>query len=357
MRRVRFDPWIGGPILILLAVSLIVLRSMVPEDSARQVLFVAIAVAVYFLVAQLDYRILGKLSNVLYVFALALLLVTISLGRVTRGSVRWLEIGQLTIQPSELVKPVLIIFLASFVLKHSLKEGKNVFWFAILTAVPALLVYLQPDLGSSLVLWVIGISIAFASGISLKVFASTLLAMIVAVPLMFAILKPYQQDRLRAFIDPFADPLGGGYHVIQSMIAVGSGELFGRGLGHGTQSQLRFLPERHSDFIFASLSEELGFIGGGLVLLSYSVLIYRLLSGLKNGSDALGVQILTGVICMLLFQVSVNIGMNMGLLPITGVTLPLISSGGSSLLATTASLGIAQSVLSRGTKNQIFEIR
>src|SRR3990170_3063574 len=152
MRRVRFDPWIGGPILILLALSLIVLRSMVPEDSARQVLFVAISVAVYFLVAQLDYRILGKFSNVLYVFAIALLLVTISLGRVTRGSVRWLEIGQLTIQPSELVKPVLIIFLASFVLKHSLKERRNVFWFAILTAVPALLVYLPPEPLSSYLL-------------------------------------------------------------------------------------------------------------------------------------------------------------------------------------------------------------
>jgi len=357
MRRIRFDPWIGGPILLLLALSLIVLRSMVPGDTARQVLFVTLSIAVYFLVGHLDYRILGRLAKVLYVLSVVLLLVTFFLGRVTRGSVRWLEIGQLTIQPSELIKPVLIIFLSSFVLKHSLKVGKNVFSYAILTAVPALLVYLQPDLGSSLVLWVIGISIAFASGASFKILACALTAVIIAVPLMFAILKPYQQERLRAFVDPFADPMGSGYHVIQSMIAVGSGELFGRGLGHGTQSQLRFLPERHSDFIFASLSEELGFIGGGLVLFSYSLILYRLISGLKNGSDALGAQILVGVISMLLFQVSVNIGMNMGLLPITGVTLPLVSSGGSSLLATTASLGIAQSVLSRENKNQIFEIR
>lgn len=351
------DPWIVAPILILLVFSLVVLRSVFPEAASQQLLFAVAAIAAFFIISQIDYRILSQLSRFFYVFACALLVATFMFGRVTRGSVRWIEIGKLTIQPSEFIKPVMILFLANFVCTRSLRQTKNLLLYALLTALPVVLVFIQPALGNSLVLLIIGVSIAFTARTPLKAFVATIGGVTLSLPLVFKMLKPYQQDRLRGFINPFSDPLGSGYNVIQSMIAVGSGKLFGRGLGHGTQSQLRFLPEPYSDFIYASLAEELGFIGAIIVLISYFVLFYRLLDSVGEGFDPLGNHLIVAVLSMLLFQVTVNIGMNIGLLPITGITLPLISSGGSSLLATMISLGIAQSVIGRNKRPQTIEIR
>ncbi|MCH7951384.1 rod shape-determining protein RodA [Patescibacteria group bacterium] len=357
MRRQFFDPWIIGSIIVLLLFSLIVLRSVLPGEIGQQLLFVILGVVAFLFLSQIDYRILSELSRFFYGVAVVLLVATLIFGQATRGSVRWLEIGPLTIQPSEFIKPVMILFLATFVHTRSLRRGRNLMLYVLFTALPVLLVFKQPDLGSALVLSIIGLSIAFTAGIPLMLFGLVLGGTTLSLPLIFQFLKPYQQDRLLAFIDPFADPLGSGYNVIQSMIAVGAGKLFGRGLGHGTQSQLRFLPERHSDFIYASLAEELGFIGAGLVLASYFVLLYRLFSSIKEDCEPLGSHILVGILSMFMFQVTVNIGMNIGLLPITGITLPLISSGGSSMLATMISLGIAQSVVGRNKSRQTIEIR
>jgi rod shape determining protein RodA len=356
-RRIILDPWIVGPTLILLTFSLIVLRSVLPQAASQQFLFAISGIAVFFLVSQINYRVFAELSRFLYVFACMLLVITFMFGQVTRGSVRWIEIGALSIQPSELIKPVMVLFLAKFVQTKSLRRTNNLILYSLLTALPVFLVLIQPDLGSSLVILIIGLSIAFAANTPLKVLAATLGGTLLAFPLTFQLLKPYQQDRLRAFIDPFSDPLGSGYNVIQSMIAVGSGRIFGHGLGHGTQSQLRFLPERYSDFIFASLAEELGFIGAISVLASYFALFYHFLGSLKDKSDSLASYIIVGVVSMLLFQVTVNISMNLGLLPITGITLPLVSSGGSSLLATMISLGIVHSAVARDRPQQTIEIR
>lgn len=355
--RFRFDPWIVGSSLILLCFSIVVLRSVLPESTSQQLMFAVAAVATFFLFSQIDYQILAKFSRFFYLFACALLVVTFLFGRATRGSIRWIEIGSLTFQPSEFIKPVLILFLAEFVAKKRSLKTSNLLLFAALMSLPVVLVFIQPDLGSSLVLLIIGLSIAFAARTPLKAFIVILGVATVSLPLIFKFLKPYQQDRLRAFLNPYTDPLGSGYNVIQSMIAVGSGRLFGRGLGHGTQSQLRFLPERYSDFIFASLAEELGFMGAIIVLASYFILLFRLLLSVKKDLEPIGRFILIGVLSMLLFQVTVNIGMNLGLLPITGITLPLVSSGGSSLVTTMMSLGLAQSVIGRNKPTRTIEIR
>jgi rod shape determining protein RodA len=356
-KRFSFDPLIISTALILLGFSLVVLRSVFPQAASQQLIFVVAAILAFLIVSQIDYRVLSELSRFFYIFACALLVATFMFGQVTRGSVRWIEIGAYSFQPSEFIKPVLILFLANFVHANSLRRTKNLFIFFSLTALPVFLVFIQPSLGSSLVLSIIGLSIAFAASTPLKAFVMSLTGTTLALPLIFQFLKPYQQDRLRAFINPLSDPLGSGYNVIQSMIAVGSGKLLGRGLGHGTQSQLRFLPERYSDFIYASLAEELGFVGAIIVLACYFLLFHRLLNCVKASLDPVGKLILIGVFSMLLFQVTVNIGMNLGLLPITGITLPLISSGGSSLLATMISLGIAQSVIGRNQHRQTIEIR
>lgn len=357
MKESQIDLTITIPILIILLFSVILLRSLVPLETGRQIVFASSGFLLYVLVSRSDYRAIGSLARPLYLASLILLILTMGLGRVTRGSLRWLTLGSVSIQPSEIVKPALILFLAGFATSHSLREPRHLARFTVMTLLPVLLVFNQPDLGSSLVLIAIGISIALAAGARAQWLAAAGVLTVVISPLVFGILKPYQQDRLRAFFNPFSDPLGSGYHVIQSVIAVGSGQLVGRGLGHGTQSQLRFLPERHTDFIFASLAEELGFVGAIVVLGCYAVILTRLIRAVDRKTDLFGNLILVGVFAMIFFQVTVNIGMNIGIIPITGITLPLLSQGGSSLMATLASLGLATSVTRSRRKRAAFEIQ
>lgn len=357
MRNLSFDPFMVIPILVLLAFSIIVLASVIPEESGQQLVFTAAGIVVFFALSRIDYRLLSRFSHVFYVLVVCLLVGTFLFGEATRGSVRWISIGTFSIQPSELVKPVIILALAKYASSTLLGKTRSLLTFVLLVTLPTALVAGQPDLGSSLVLAVIGLTMALVAGVPLVVFLGAAVALGLFSPLLYRILQPYQQERLRAFIQPFSDPLGSGYNVIQSMIAVGSGKFFGRGLGHGTQSQLRFLPERQSDFIFASLAEELGFVGAMLIIMCYAVLIYRLLTSIQQQEEPLGEYILVGVFAMIMFQVAVNVGMNLGLVPITGITLPLVSLGGSSMIATMASLGLAQSVITRSPKQKAIEIR
>jgi len=357
MHKGLFDFWITAPIVILLAFSLALMRSVIPEEIPQHFLYVGIALLTFLVVSSIDYRLFGSLAPVFYVASLLLLVTTFIFGQVTRGAIRWIQIGPLTIQPSELTKPLLIIALSQWATRWRLRHIQALLMYIILLLIPLILVIKQPDLGSALVIGAVGVIIAFSAGISLKFLGMLFGGAVVSFPLIFTLLKPYQRERLSSFINPYADPLGSGYAVIQSVIAVGSGQLFGRGLGHGTQSQLRFLPERHSDFIFASLAEELGLIGTLLVLGCYLVLLARLLRISQQARDSFGSLVVIGVFGMILFQVTVNIGMNLGLLPITGITLPLISSGGSSLIATAISLGFAQSVARRRKPPQTIEIQ
>jgi rod shape determining protein RodA len=197
----------------------------------------------------------------------------------------------------------------------------------------------------------------FASKLPLKKIFISALVMSAIIPLGWFLLKPYQQQRIRTFIDPYADPLGAGYHVIQSITSVGSGQLFGRGLGHGTQSQLRFLPEHYTDFIFASLSEELGFTGSALIIALYLLILWRVYSISQSTPDPACAHYALGLVSMLFFQIFVNIGMNMGIAPVTGITLPFISAGGSSLLSLAISIGILTSISKSAKSSTTYQIR
>lgn len=346
-----------GPVLILFAISSIILQSLLPSETLKHLFSHLIALLTFYIFTKIDYRFFLSLVKYLYVFSLVLLLLTFLLGEPTRGSIRWIRLGVINIQTSELIKPLIIISLANFAARLNLKKIYDILRYLLLMAFPIVLILFQPDLGSALVLAVIGISIGYTSGFNPRFMLLSLLILIILTPTIYGFLKPYQQERIKSFIDPFSDPLGSGYSVIQSMIAVGSGKVFGRGLGHGTQSQLRFIPESHSDFIFASLAEELGLFGILLTFISYYFLLNRILTISEQSSDNLGSLICIGVFSMIFFQLVVNVGMNIGLLPVTGITLPLISSGGSSSLTVMASLGIVQSVSKLKKPVQTIEIR
>lgn len=328
------------PSLFLLLAGAVTLSSVSPGAFPGQFLHIGLAILVFILFANIDVKVLKEFGFWLYGFSLLLLLLTLFLGIVTRGSVRWISLGPLTVQPTEIVKPFLLVFFAWFATRKSRFLPKT-YLFALALLFPAVfLVLLQPDLGSGLIITAGSLGVLLFSGFPLTYFFLSSVIALLATPFLWHFLAVYQKQRIISFLHPQADPLGAGYNSIQAMIAVGSGGLFGRGLGQGTQSQLAFLPERHTDFIFASLSEELGFLGAALVVISFAALFLHLINLIKNEQDSFYRALLGGIFLLLFTQTAVNIGMNLGLLPITGIPLPLVSSGGSSLVATSATLGI-----------------
>jgi rod shape determining protein RodA len=251
----------------------------------------------------------------------------------------------------------MIIFLATL-LDKKIKSLREFFKIAGIVLVPSLLIFSQPDLGSSIILIGVSVLLMIIGDVNWKFLVSSFIAFALSIPLLWNLIKDYQRERLLTFFGSGGDPLGTGYNAIQAMIAVGSGMFFGRGLGRGTQSQLRFLPERHSDFIFASIGEEFGFLGTSLVVAVYAWLLYSIITVAQHTDDTVGKLICVGVFGLLLVQMFVNIGMNIGLLPITGITLPLISAGGSSLITTLLGLGMVLNIASRSKKTTaVFEIR
>lgn len=335
--------------LLLSAYGILVISSVAPEAAREQLIFFAVGLLFYLLILFLGYRFFRFLAWPLFGLTLLLLLFTYFRGTVSYGAARWLSWGSFSFQPSEIVKLVLIITLAHFFSSRRFDPHpwRAYLFSVLLVLLPASFVFLQPDLGTTLVLVAIGLGMGLVAGLPRRYYLwSFLLLAAVAVPTWF-LLKPYQQARLATFLEPTRDPLGAGYNVIQSVIAVGSGGLLGRGFGRGTQSHLKFLPAHHTDFIFASLSEEWGFWGAFLFLLLAVFLLWRLLRLAQSAADNFGVFLAMGVFTMLFFQMAVNVGMNLGLLPITGIPLPLISSGGSSLLTTLVSLALVQSLALR----------
>ncbi len=340
----NFDWTIVIAIFFIFSLGLTTLYSVAPDFVSHQLIYFALGLAFFFLLANLDYRIFQGLSPILYSLSILLLLSPFFLGRVTRGASRWITIGPFTLQPSEVVKPLLILFFAGWAATRNLRNLKNLLLLLLLFLPLAFLVFYQPALGSTLVVFVIFLAIVFMGGMRLVHFLIALLSGCVLLPLGGRFLADYQKKRILAFLNPVSDPLGSGYHLIQSKIAVGSGRIFGKGLGQGTQSHLRFLPEFQSDFIFAALAEELGLIGSLILLICYLFLFWRILKIAENSRGKFALLICVGVFSMLFFQFLVNISMNIGLLPITGITLPLVSSGGSSLVATLISLGLIENI-------------
>jgi len=345
------------PIIVIFSLSLLIIFSINAKFTSSQLIFLLIGLVGYFVFANLDYRILEKFPLFLYLISLFLLLLTFIIGRVTRGSIRWIEIGALNFQSSEFIKPLLILSFSAWVIQLNLTKMKNLFTLVFICLVPVLLVFKQPDLGNSLVILAIWLGIIFAAGIPIKYMLLWLAVFILGFPFAWHWLKPYQQQRIVTFLNPNFDPLGSGYNLLQSIITVGSGEFLGRGLGKGTQSQLRFLPEHHTDFIFSSFSEELGFLGASILMMAYLIMLARILVIAKNTPDNFGRLVCLGVFMMIFFQLLVNVGMNLGIFPITGVTLPLFSAGGSSLITVLISLGIVQNISTFLQRKAVIEIK
>src|SRR3989344_6643700 len=343
----KFLHQINLPIMIaslfLLSMGILVIYSSSPQLAIQQLIFAILSFSLFIFVSNFDYRVIKNFTSTLYLCILLLLVGVLVLGVETRGAIRWIPLGLFNIQPSELAKPVLILTLADFWSRNS-ATFKNILKSLMITLPLLFLVFQQPDLGSTLTILAIWLGMLFAAGVQLRKISVLIIVSLLLVPLIWFSLQEYQKERIFGFIAPQTDPLGKGYNLIQSTIAVGSGEFFGRGLGRGTQSRLQFLPEFRTDFIFASIAEEMGFIGSMIIIILYLFLIIVITAVSTNVIDYFGHLLVFGVCAMLLFQTFVNIGMNVGLLPITGITLPLISYGGSSLLSTFICLGLVSSV-------------
>ena len=348
----KADPFLFLAMVLLLVFGLTVILSTNPEAFGRQILFGLTGFAIYVSVSLLDYRLLKLASVGLYLGILGLLGLVLVSGVVTRETVRWLELGTGHFQPSEFSKVALILILATLLKNHvGSRLSLRVFLTSlVLTAPPVILVYFQPDLGTSIILLAIWLGVIVGAGLKpLHLFLMAASGMGLLVPL-WSVLKDYQRERVISFLNPTLDPLGSGYNVLQAQIAVGSGQFWGRGFGRGTQSHLQFLPEHYTDFIFASLSEEWGFLGSLLLLLFFAILLARILLIARDACDDFGNLIAVGVFSFLLPQIFINVGMNLGIMPITGIPLPLVSYGGSSLWVTMAALGLVQSVAIRRRK-------
>ncbi len=344
-------------ILILLIIGLVAVSSLAKDLFFQQFFHALIGLIFFFIFSKIDYHLYGRFKWWIFVGVLIFLSSTFLFGVVTRGSIRWIRILGLTLQPSELIKPAIVVFFASFFLELKKLSFTNLAKAIVLVVIPAILIFLQPDLGSSLVVLLSWVGVVLATGLSLKIALAVLIVLVAGLPLGWRLLRPYQQQRIYSFLNPMADPLGAGYNLIQSVVAVGAGRLFGRGLGKGTQAQLMFLPEKHSDFIFASIAEEFGFLGGIVLIILLGFLLWQVLEIARFSSDKLGLLISLGVFSLLAGQAIINMGMNLGLLPITGVTLPLISYGGSSLVATLIGLGIVNNISQQKKREEVIEIK
>ncbi|MBI4040203.1 rod shape-determining protein RodA [Candidatus Daviesbacteria bacterium] len=337
------DLFILVPTLLLICLGVVIIYSSDPRLAIQQLIFGLIGLGIFWLLSTIDVEAYSQSSTYFYFLILVLLLVVFILGIETRGSLRWIPLGDLRIQPSEFAKPVLVMFLAKF-WSNNLTSWRNI-GKSLLWTVPFLfLIFRQPDLGTTLTLFLIWLFMLVAANVNFLKLGVMIIAGLMTTPLTWFFLKDYQKVRFLSFLSPSQDPLGVGYNVIQSTIAVGSGQFLGRGLGRGTQSRLQFLPEYRTDFIFASIAEELGFLASVVVLALYGLILARCLKIASLSTSRYGNLVVFGVLGMLFFQIIVNIGMNVGLVPITGITLPLISYGGSSLIATLICLGFVAGV-------------
>jgi rod shape determining protein RodA len=320
---------------------------------ARGLVWLAIAIVAFVATTAFDYRWLKTFAWPLYITNLVLLCVTLAIGSGVGGVARWVPILGLQFQFSEIAKILVIVMLANFLASRGdkLRSLSTIVGATILVGPPLALVLVQPDLGTSLVFGAILLGTLFMSGASLRWLAVAAGAIVAAVPFIWSyVLRDYQKQRLLSFLDPSADPQGSGYHLIQSQIAVGSGGLFGKGLTNGSQNQLDFLPVQSTDFVFAILSEELGFVGALVVLALFCALLWRILVAGWRSEDPFGLVFAAGLASMILFQVLVNVGMVIGIMPITGIPLPFITHGGASLISIAIGLGILESINLRQAK-------
>jgi rod shape determining protein RodA len=346
-------------VLFLLSVSLLTIFSTTYQDSAaqrlvwRQASFVALGMFLFFLLMCLPASTVQSIVWPLYLLTLLLLTLLFVVAPTIRGTTAWLPLGIAHLQPAELAKAALVLAVGRVLaLRKTRQFSYALFLRAVaIGALPVVLVMLQPDFGTAFLLSITWFGLVCLGGLSRRFLVALVVLLAVAGPLAWKwMLEDYQRERILVFLRPETDPLGAGYALRQSLTAIGSGGILGRGLGHGPLSQLKFLPERHTDFIFASIGEELGLVGITLVLAAYALVFWRLLAIAARTDDAFDAYLTLGVFWVLWTGMVVNIGANLGLLPITGVPLPLISYGGSHLITSLALLGFAQGVARRAER-------
>ena len=337
-------------------------RQDVPGDPGyfveRQAIFVAIGVAGFLAALFVDPALLRRLAIPIYVATCALMLLVILAAGVTRGSRRWIDVGFFQLQPSEFGKLLFVVALAGFVAERGRRVGelRTVVAVVGLAFVPIVLVFLQPDFGTALVYGAALAAVLFVAGTRwLHLGALALLAVAGAVALLWTlpafgveVLKPYQTERLVGFTDPDHDPSGTTYNAYQSQVTVGAGGVWGRGVDDASQTNLDYLPEHHTDFAFASLAEQRGFVGALVLLLLYLLVLWRGLRIVALASDHFSAIVAGGIVFALLFQIFVNVGMTMGIAPITGIPLPFVSAGGSSMIANLLAMGVLMAIHMRG---------
>ena len=320
---------------------------------ARQGLFALGGLVVFAGAVAADYRVFRNMALPLYVAVLVVLAGVVALGVISHGAKRWLDLGVSLFQPSEIAKIVLIIVLARFFSQYqkSIKSLPVLLMSLVILAPPMVLIYLQPNLGTVIVFAAVWVGMAVMAGARLLHLAAMGLLAALSAPLVyFFALQEYMRERIRIFLDPALDPLGAGYNVLQAEISIGSGGLLGKGFAQGTQSQLHYLRIQFTDFIFSVIGEELGFVGALALFVLFLFLLWRGMRAARLSQDAFGRLLATGIVSMLLFQIFLNVGVNVRLLPVTGVPLPLISYGGSSLVTVLLSLGILESIIIRRKK-------
>lgn len=331
-------------VLVLAGFGAAIIGSVAPQFLASQLFFYLLGLALFFIFSRIDYRLYAHLARPIYLLSLFLLGVTLIIGLESRGAARWVPLGPFRLQFSEILKPFLI---ASFAASLSQSDGnslRRVLLRCLWLAPPVIFVLKQPDLGSAIVYLLAFAVMLFASGLNLGYLLTGTVGALLSIPLGWHFLADYQKNRILTFLKPQSDPLGASYNAIQAIVSVGSGLILGRGLGRGTQSQLYFLPERHTDFVFASLAEELGFVGSAVVLLVFFFLVSRILTIASQSTSQFGKLTAIGIATFLVSQIFINVGMNIGLVPVTGITLPLVSYGGSSVLSVMVSLGIIENI-------------
>ena len=324
-----------------------------PRFYIKQTTWLILGIIALFLVTSFDYVWLSRFSLTIYIIGIILLITVFVFGKTGMGAQRWLSLGPISFQPSEFFKLIYIIMLSQHLstMKSPISTTSLFRVFFSITFLPFILLIKQPDLGTSLIIMAIFISLILTKGLHKKIAILVIIISLISMPFLGNIfwggLKDYQKSRLVAFVEPGTDPTGIGYHLKQSKITVGSGKFLGKGYMHGTQGPFRFLPEKHTDFIFAVFAEEWGFLGSLLLLLFYLVLILRGLDTAKKAKDDFGRLLALGITYMFLIYFSINVGMTLGLMPVVGIPLPFMSYGGTALLSNLLSVGVLINIRAR----------